>query len=222
MIKIELRDNNSSALITNPSRPASSTSSCRDAASEASCRRPPCERAAGLRSSECSHFNKLPSNTPFRHAQAHRGWPARQHPDSKAWKRCASARAMPSATPPTDRPPHVFVDHPHRQLHRPSSTDNGRGIPASDRREDGRQGEPKRSAAEIALTELHAGGKFNQNSYSRSAACGRRELRERTWSKWLRLTVRREGKACTSSSSARACRPDRVLEMHDGFWRFRR
>jgi DNA gyrase subunit B len=42
-------------------------------------------------------------------------------------------------------------------------TDNGRGIPTGVKMDD--KHEPKRSAAEIALTELHAGGKFNQNSY---------------------------------------------------------
>ncbi len=41
--------------------------------------------------------------------------------------------------------------------------DNGRGIPTGVKMDD--KHEPKRSAAEIALTELHAGGKFNQNSY---------------------------------------------------------
>ena len=44
-----------------------------------------------------------------------------------------------------------------------SVTDNGRGIPTGVKMDD--KHEPKRSAAEIALTELHAGGKFNQNSY---------------------------------------------------------
>ena len=44
-----------------------------------------------------------------------------------------------------------------------SVTDNGRGIPTRVKMDD--KHEPKRSAAEIALTELHAGGKFNQNSY---------------------------------------------------------
>ncbi|HBD35662.1 MAG TPA: hypothetical protein DC084_18960, partial [Cupriavidus sp.] len=44
-----------------------------------------------------------------------------------------------------------------------SIVDNGRGIPQAVKFDD--KHEPKRSAAEIAMTELHAGGKFNQNSY---------------------------------------------------------
>src|SRR5438445_3404531 len=44
-----------------------------------------------------------------------------------------------------------------------SVIDNGRGIPTDIKLDD--KQDPKRSAAEIALTELHAGGKFNQNSY---------------------------------------------------------
>lgn len=44
-----------------------------------------------------------------------------------------------------------------------SVEDNGRGIPVEVKLDD--RHEPRRSAAEIALTELHAGGKFDQNSY---------------------------------------------------------
>jgi DNA gyrase subunit B len=96
-----------------------------------------------------------------------------------------------------------------------SVIDNGRGIPTGVKMDD--KHEPKRSAAEIALTELHAGGKFNQNSYKVSGGLhGVGVSCVNALSKWLRLTVRRDGKQ-HHIEFRKGVPQDRLLEMRDGF-----
>jgi len=96
-----------------------------------------------------------------------------------------------------------------------SVTDNGRGIPTGVKMDD--KHEPKRSASEIALTELHAGGKFNQNSYKVSGGLhGVGVSCVNALSKWLRLIVRRDGKA-HALEFIRGATQDRVIEVRDGF-----
>jgi len=95
-----------------------------------------------------------------------------------------------------------------------SVTDNGRGIPTGVKMDD--KHEPKRSASEIALTELHAGGKFNQNSYKVSGGLhGVGVSCVNALSKWLRLTVRRDGKV-HEIEFARGFVQNRLLETVDG------
>ena len=95
-----------------------------------------------------------------------------------------------------------------------SVTDNGRGIPTGVKMDD--KHEPKRSASEIALTELHAGGKFNQNSYKVSGGLhGVGVSCVNALSKMLRLTVRREGKVHVLEFS-RGFVQNRLIEEVDG------
>lgn len=107
-------------------------------------------------------------------------------------------------------------------LHKDGSAsvkDNGRGIPTDIKLDD--KNDPKRSAAEIVMTELHAGGKFEnetgQSAYKTSGGLhGVGASVVNALSTLLQLTVCRNGSIQSLEFINGGAVKDRIIEKRDG------